>query len=160
MRSMTLIPVTRTSCEVFRSSNLGGSRWIGREPLRSSSPRPSIGSPVTFITRPLIWAPVGMVIGEPVVSTAIPLLRPSVESIAMVLTVSSPMCCSTSRVRAFPPGHSTLRASLMPGRSFEPSARSKCTSTTGPIIWEICPFIPDITLCYSYNFSLRGSQIY
>ena len=87
------MPVKSTSWDVVRSSNFGGSLCIGREPFLSSSPMPSMQSPVTFITRPLICAPTGMVIGSKVLVTSMPLWSPSVLSIATVLTVSSPMCC-------------------------------------------------------------------
>jgi len=54
---------------------------------------PSIASPTTLNNLPLIFSPIGIVIGEPVATTSIPLLRPSLASIAIVLIVSSPMCC-------------------------------------------------------------------
>ena len=42
-RSMTLMPVSNSSVLGDRSSNCGGSRWIGRRSVASTGPRPSIG---------------------------------------------------------------------------------------------------------------------
>ena len=87
------MPVKSTSFEVAKSSYLGGSRWMGYSVLRSSWPMPSMASPVTLSSRPLIWLPMGMEMGLPDRVTSMPRMRPSVESIAMVRTESSPMCC-------------------------------------------------------------------
>ncbi len=150
---MTLMPVNSTSWDVVRSSNLGGSRWMGRAFSRSSSAMPSMASPVTFITRPRICAPTGMAMGRYVFSTASPRLRPSVESMATQRTVSSPMCCCTSRITFFPSGRFTTRASSMRGSS-NSSFRAdilKCTSTTGPTTWAMCPTALGITKSVSTN---------
>ena len=140
------MPVKRTSCEVVRSSNLGGSRWMGRVLWRSSSSIPSMASPVTFITRPRIWAPTGIEMGRKVFSTSSPRLRPSVESIATQRTVSSPMCCCTSRMILLPSGLRTERASSIRGSSSSALRADmlKCTSTTGPTTCEMCPTALDI----------------
>ena len=66
---------------------------MGRAPSLVSWAMPSIGSPVTFIKRPLTWSPVGMVMGIPYDMASMPRLNPSVVSIATVRTVFSPMCC-------------------------------------------------------------------
>ena len=71
-------------------------------PVRSNSFMPSIESPTTFIRRPLICVPIGMVMGPPSGCTFIPLCRPSVLSIATVRTVFSPMCCCTSTISLLP----------------------------------------------------------
>ena len=136
---MTLMPVNNTSLLVFRSSNFGGSRCIGKAPVRSNSFMPSITCPVTFIKRPFTWSPTGMVIGAPCEMASIPLLNPSVLSIATVRTVFSPMCCCTSTTRIFPFGRVISIASWIRGRTIVcPSClSSKWISTTGPITCEI-----------------------
>ena len=134
---MTLMPVNRTSCEVVRSSNFGGSRWIGRASDRERVSRPSMVSPTTFITRPRICAPTGIAMGWPVGTAAMPRLRPSVESIATQRTVSSPMCCCTSTTSVRPFSRLISSASWIRGSS--PSSTLKCTSTTGPTTWVIYP---------------------
>ena len=93
IKSITLIPVNNTSVDVDRSSNLGGSLCIGSPLDFSSSSIPSIALPITLKTLPLIFSPVGILIGAPVAFTSAPLLIPSVVSIEIALTVSSPMCC-------------------------------------------------------------------
>jgi len=55
-------------------------------------PLSSIGSPITFIILPRVSGPTGIVIGPPVSRTTYPLTKPSVESIAIVLTLESPKC--------------------------------------------------------------------
>ena len=156
-RSMTFMPVKRTSCDVVRSSNFGGSRCMGSAPVLSSSSMPSMLSPVTFMTRPLICAPVGIVMGAKVLVTSRPLCRPSVLSIATVRTVSSPMCCCTSRTRVLPSFLLIVNASWIRGNSLTTSSpdMSKCTSTTGPITCEICPVNPGI-----FRFLLLKSARY
>lgn len=61
-------------------------------------PLSSIGSPITFIILPSVSSPTGIDIGFPVSVTCYPLTRPSVESIAIVLTLESPKCYATSRI--------------------------------------------------------------
>ena len=115
---------------------------------------PSMQFPVTFITRPLICAPTGMVIGADVFVTSIPRCSPSVLSIATVLTVSSPICCCTSRMRLLPSFLFMTSASWILGSSLTTSSpeRSKCTSTTGPITCETFPLSPGILLYRSFVF--------
>ena len=55
-------------------------------------PLSSIGSPITFMILPKVSGPTGILIGAPVSTTYWPLTKPSVESIAMVLTLESPKC--------------------------------------------------------------------
>lgn len=61
-------------------------------------PLSSIGSPITFIILPKVSGPTGTMIGFPVSRTYYPLTRPSVESIAIVLTLLSPKCEATSKI--------------------------------------------------------------
>eukprot|EP00983_Pelagomonas_calceolata_P068533 1149962-Pelagomonas_calceolata.AAC.5 len=70
--------------------------------------------------------------GAPVFSTFWPRTRPSVESMAMVRTELSPMCCDTSSTKRLT-CPCTSRALRMEGRPL-----SKRTSTTGPItcVWD------------------------
>ena len=77
---------------------------MGDAPLSSKAGMPSMASPTTFMTLPRICAPTGMVMGFPVETTFMPRCSPSVLSMAMVRTVSSPMCCCTSTINVLPPG--------------------------------------------------------
>ena len=64
IRSTTLIPVSKISTFGERSSNGGGSRWIGQRSLPAGGASfPSIGSPRTFQTRPSVTSPTGTEIG-------------------------------------------------------------------------------------------------
>ena len=47
---------------------------------------------MTFIIRPNVSGPTGILIGAPVSATYCPLTKPSVESIAIVRTLESPKC--------------------------------------------------------------------
>ena len=77
-RSTTLIPVTRTSADVACSTNKGASAWMGAFLLCLIGPRSSIGSPVTFMIRPRVPGPTGIMMGEPVSVAVAPRTRPSV----------------------------------------------------------------------------------
>jgi len=55
-------------------------------------PLSSIGSPITFIILPKVSGPTGIMMGFPVSITGYPLTSPSVESIAIALTLLSPKC--------------------------------------------------------------------
>ncbi len=101
--------------------------------LVSIGPSSSIGSPMMLIMRPNVCSPTGTVIGAPVSSTCWPLVRPSVPSIAMVLTMFSPKCWATSKTRRCSKP-CTSKAFKMGG-----NAVSNCTSTTAPITWETLP---------------------
>mmetsp|Transcript_4404 Transcript_4404/g.15309 ORF Transcript_4404/g.15309 Transcript_4404/m.15309 type:complete len:205 (+) Transcript_4404:700-1314(+) len=68
-RSTTLMPVTRISCSVDCSTNGGASRWIGRLFGDSIGPHSSTGSPITFMMRPSVGRPHGILIGSPVETT-------------------------------------------------------------------------------------------
>ncbi len=104
-RSITLMPVSNTSALGVRSSNAGGSRWIGRRCSVSTGPRLSIGSPSRLNTRPSVSLPTGTVTAEPVSTTSTPRRRPSVEPRATARTLPPPRCCWTSPTRwmAVPP---------------------------------------------------------
>ncbi len=143
MRSMTFRPVSKISSFGERSRKLGGSRWIGH---RSTSPLgggfSSIGSPVTFQSRPSVASPTGTEIGPSVSTTTAPRGRPSVESIATARTRSSPRCCWTSAtsVPTDPSGRVTSISSavLISGSRSENTA-----SITTPLISMILPvFLP------------------
>ena len=135
---MTLIPVKSTSCFVDRFSNFGGSRCMLLRLPSFIGFKPSILSPMTLKRRPLTWSPVGIVIGCPRLTTSIPRLRPSVESMAMVRMVFSPMSCCTSVMSLSPLSRVISKASNRFGRFF-PS--SKATSMTGPMICAMRPTI-------------------
>lgn len=55
-------------------------------------PLSSMGSPITFIILPKVSGPTGIIIGLPVSTTVYPLIKPSVESMAIDLTLLSPKC--------------------------------------------------------------------
>ena len=50
------------------------------------------GSPITFIILPKVSGPTGTLIGALVLTTSSPLFKPSVASMAIVLTLFSPRC--------------------------------------------------------------------
>ena len=140
-RSMTFIPVSRASTVDSCSSKAGADLWIGQRSLVFTGPISSTGSPMTFIILPRASLPTGMVICWPVSTACIPRTSPSVESMAMHLTVFSPKCWATSRTR-FPSlssmeGLVSLTA-LNIGGSFP---LSNSTSTTGPITWVTFPVL-------------------
>lgn len=56
---------------------------------------------MTFIILPRVSGPTGIRIGAPVSLTSCPLTKPSVESMAIVLTLESPKCWATSRTNLF-----------------------------------------------------------
>src|SRR5260221_8306024 len=87
--------------------------------------------------------------GDPVSVTFIPLTNPSVPSIEIVLTRSSPRCCWHSSTTRVPSPLVTSRESRMFGNLVPGS--SNATSTTGPITWVILPmFAMD---CDSYDLN-------
>ena len=75
---------------------------MGHFSLVFTSPFSSIESPTTLIILPNVSGPTGTLIGDPVLITSSPLFKPSVASIAIVLTSFSPKCCATSRINLFP----------------------------------------------------------
>ena len=96
---MTLMPVTNISVRGSSWSSGGGSRWIGhRSVMFSDEVGTSSVSPRTLNTCPLVTSPTGTSIGAPVLVTSAPRTRPSVGCMEIARTMSSPMCCSTSRV--------------------------------------------------------------
>ena len=86
------MPVTSISVEVASSSCFGADRWIGLTFLVFTSFLLSIVFPKTSKSLPNVSGPTGTEIGEPLSVTSVPLTRPSVESIATVLTEESPRC--------------------------------------------------------------------
>ena len=72
--------------------NSGALLCIGDLNFVLSCPLSSTGSPITFRILPNVSGPTGTEIGLPVSNTSCPLTSPSVESIAIVLTVFSPRC--------------------------------------------------------------------
>jgi hypothetical protein len=58
--------------------NSGESAWIGSFLVPLIGPRSSIGSPVTFMIRPRVPGPTGIMIGAPVSTAGWPRTRPSV----------------------------------------------------------------------------------
>ena len=107
-RSITLMPVSSSSCDGDSSSNVGALRWIDISFSASTGPRSSIGRPSTSMMRPSVLPPTGTVIGLPVLTTVIPRRSPSELPSAIVRTMPSPSCCWTSSVS---PISSILRAS-------------------------------------------------
>jgi hypothetical protein len=63
---------------------------MGNFNLVTMGPLSSIGSPITFIILPKHSGPTGIKIGDPVSATGYPLTKPSVASMAIVLTLESP----------------------------------------------------------------------
>ncbi len=112
---MTLMPVSNIFSSVDCSSSVGAGRWIGQRsvPTTGRSGK-STGSPSTFITRPSVAGPTGIVIGWPRSTAVIPRCRPSVGFIATVRTRLSPRCCSTSTTMSScsPPASPTIRSAL------------------------------------------------
>src|ERR687888_1402211 len=136
---MTLIPVSKISVFGERSRNVGGSRWIGQ---RSTSPGASflsIGSPITFQSRPSVSLPTGTLIGPPVSTTSAPRASPSVESIATARTRSSPRCCWTSAIRLIAGRPSCSGASTRSAVLISGSVPGKTASITTPLISTILP---------------------
>ena len=130
---MVYLPVIKSSAPEPCSSKDGASLWIGKYLVVLIGPFSSIGSPITFIILPRVAGPTGTMMGFPVSATSCPLIRPSVESKAMVLTLFPPKCWATSSTNLLSTPW-TSRALRIGGRF-----PSNCTSTTAPITWEILP---------------------
>ena len=97
--------VNKLILEVAQHLGEGSVRTIAMdstEGLKRGDTVTNTGSPITFIILPKVSGPTGMLIGEPVFITRSPLFNPSVESIAIVLTLPSPRCCATSSINLFP----------------------------------------------------------
>ena len=62
-RSITLMPVSKTSIFGERSVNSGGSRWIDQRSTSFGASFSSTGSPITFQIRPSVCSPTGTEIG-------------------------------------------------------------------------------------------------
>src|SRR5664279_3737291 len=145
-RSMTLMPVGNISVLLSSSANGGGSRWIDQRSVRSSwSAAISSGSPRVLNTWPRVTSPTGTVMGEPVSVTSEPRTSPSVGCSAMARTMSSPMCCATSRVSfldSSPSSMSTVSALNRAGIALRPNS----TSTTGPMTRTTRPEVTPASL--------------
>ena len=102
--------------------------------LAPTGPASSIGLPKTSKTLPSVFSPTGTLIGAPVLSTAKPRFSPSLEPIAIVLTIPSPSCCWTSKTRS---PSTKFRASYM----FGMLSLGNPTSTTAPITCTIFPVL-------------------
>ena len=110
-----MIPVSSSSCCVDCSTNSGAGLWIGSKLTFFGAGLLSMGSPKTLKIRPNVFSPTGTLIGAPVAIASIPLTNPSVEPMAIHLTVSSPRCCATSTVSWLPSFNGILIASLISG---------------------------------------------
>ncbi|MNC88714.1 hypothetical protein D3C83_45600 [compost metagenome] len=87
IRSMTLMPVSKTSVLGSRLTKSGRLRWIGqRVALAGMSGPLSTGLPSTFRMRPSAGAPTGTVIEPPVSTASIPRTTPSVLDMATART--------------------------------------------------------------------------
>ena len=111
------------------------------------SPFSSIGFPKTSIILPRVSCPTGTDIGALVLTTSRPLFSPSVEPIAIVLTIPSPSCCCTSSTVSRP---TILRASYTLGMF----SLSNSTSITAPIICVTTPLL----ISFSFIQQLRRLQ--
>ena len=137
-RSMTFMPVSKTSIVGDCSSKVGASAWIGRRSTSAGTTSPiSIGRPSTLKIRPRVASPTGTAMGWPVALAPAPRANPSVESMATVRTELSPRCNSTSRIRSSSPSRGTSTASKISGNC--PAGNS--TSTTFPSTWVTVPWI-------------------
>ena len=98
-RSMTLMPVQKTSVLASSWSNGGGWRWMPqRSVIFSDDSSTSSGLPRAFQTWPLVTSPTGTVIASPVSRTSAPRTRPSVGCMEIARTRLSPRCWATSSV--------------------------------------------------------------
>src|SRR4026208_1085221 len=77
MRSITLMPVSRSSAEGDSSSSLGAIWWIERFLSDLIGPKSSMGRPSTFMMRPSVPVPTGTEIGPPGAVTFMPRRRPA-----------------------------------------------------------------------------------
>ena len=96
---MTLMPVSKTSVFVERSTTAGASRWMGQYSSAWTGPSSSIGSPSRLKTRPNVALPTGTRTGLPVSAQAMPRTMPSVLPKATQRTRPPPSWAWTSPVR-------------------------------------------------------------
>ena len=141
-----MIPVSRISVSVDCSSNVGAGLWIGKYSFTTGFGLLSMGSPSTLKIRPRVSSPTGIVIGAPVATASIPRTSPSVEPMAIHLTVSSPRCWDTSTTRRFPFFIVMSIASLMLGSL----PWLNLISSTAPMIWVILPIFCSAILFLLY----------
>src|SRR3989338_10606081 len=110
---------------------------MGQLSFAFTAPLLSMVSPNTLNKRPKLPCPTGTDIGAPVFSTSAPRTNPSVDVMATVRTSDPPKCCSTSSTTSVRSLFYTFNTVYTGGTS--PSENT--TSTTGPIICVIIPFI-------------------
>ena len=142
IKSIGFMPVSRISVRVLCSNNPGAALCIGSLSSVATGPFWSIGSPVTLNIRPRVAPPTGTFIGDCVSTTLSPLLNPSVEVIATVLTTPSPSCCCTSNTIL--PSAPVVSALYIAGIE----SLGNWTSTTAPIT---CFIVPELIFSSSLN---------
>jgi hypothetical protein len=123
------MPVSNTSALGVRSTNSGGSRWIGRRSVVLTGPRLSIGSPSRLNTRPSVSLPTGTASGAPVSVTSVPRRRPSVLPSATARMRPPPRWLATSpvsRIGTVP----ALATPVLPSPLPPPEAAAPVVSTT------------------------------
>lgn len=101
-RSMTLIQVSRIWALVLKDAKTGGFLWIGHWSTPETCSSPSIFCPKTLKMCPKTSFPTGTLIGDQVFSTESHLLCPSVESIAIPLTIPFSRIWSASMTTSLP----------------------------------------------------------
>merc|ERR1719348_1035228 len=153
-RSTTLMPVTRISWSTDMSANSGASAWMAANLSVLMGPLSSMGSPMTLMIRPKVSSPTGILMGEPVSTTDWPRTRPSVPSMAIVLTVFSPKCWATSST--------SLGDLLETSKAFRISGSpsSNWTSTTAPMTATIWPwFLPPVDALRFWTWLRAGAAL-
>ena len=133
---MTLIQVSRIWALVLKDAKTGGFLWIGHWSTPETCCSPSIFWPKTLKICPKTSFPTGTLIGDQVFSTESHLLSPSVESIAIPLTIPFSRIWSASMTTSLPFAffERTLSASYTLGTCW-----SKATSTTTHFTETIFP---------------------
>src|SRR3954469_13891719 len=140
-RSMTLMPVSKTSVVGCSSSKVGASRWIGQRSSAWTSSPSSMTSPRTLKIRPRVASPTGTLIGAPVSSTSMPRASPSVVSMATARTRSLPRCCCTSAIRSKASRPSCFGIAMRTALLIEGRPPWKTASMTTPLISTILPVV-------------------
>src|SRR5829696_3192621 len=140
-RSMTLMPVSKTSVVGCSSSKVGASRWIGQRSSALTSSPSSMTSPRTLKILRRVASPTGTLIGAPVSSTSIPRASPSVVSMATARTRSLPRCWWTSAIRSKASRRSCFGILMRSALLMEGRPPWKTASMTTPLISTILPVI-------------------
>jgi hypothetical protein len=94
--SITLMPVSKISDLVDRSTSGGGARWTERHRTSDNAAPRSMVWPNTSNVRDRIALPTGASSGPPVSSTAMPRARPCVGVNAIPRTECASGCANTS----------------------------------------------------------------